>query len=387
MPDQLGSGGGSGGGAGNAGGGAVILDVVGEITVEGTLSANGARSSYRGGGGSGGSVWIKAGEIRGKGLIAADGGGTGAGGHSGGGGGGRIAFETAVNAFTGSIRAQGKPSSHFERGRHGTFNFKSSPTQDLVIRSDIALPPGTNWLFKSLTVTNGAVFEVQSVPGTATELYTNEVASRLRILGDVTIAADSSLSVDGLGYLGKEGPGAGRGGSAGSSGGGYGGAGGFGRTAGGGVYGCSTTPDRLGSGGGNNSNGGGTLILEAGGKVIVQGIVSATGDTLGERDGGGSGGSIWIKAERLEGEGTIVADGGSGGDLTTNRGGGGGGGRIAIEVISDRLTGEEPGTYLAYGGTPNGRVSVAGGLGGLAEDGTPGTFFLFRPRGTAIMVR
>ncbi len=389
-PDRLGSGGGSGEGSGNAGGGAIILDVLGKVTVEGTLSANGARASYRGGGGSGGSVWIKAGEIRGKGLIAADGGGIGAGGYSGGGGGGRIAFETDLNTFIGSIRAQGQPSSYYERGRHGTFNFKPNATQDLVIRNAIALSPGTNWLFKSLTVTNGATFEIQSVTGTAALNYTNEVASRLRLLGDVTVASDSSLSVDGLGYLGKKGPGAGNSSSdTGSGGGGYGGAGGFGRTAGGGVYGSPATPDRLGSGGGNKSNGGGALILNVGGKVIVQGTVSATGDTLGLRDGGGSGGSIWIKANGIEGLGKIVADGGNCGDLASDRGGGGGGGRIAIEVVTDRFTGEVPGTYIAYNGTPNGSITVAGGLGGsgTAEDGAPGTFYLYRPRGTVFMIR
>ncbi len=384
-PDRLGSGGG-GDGSGNAGGGALILDVGGTVTIEGTLSANGARSTYRGGGGSGGSVWLKTAVLAGDGTISADG-GVASGSLAGGGGGGRIAIETAQNDFTGSLRARGYPGS-FVPGRAGTLNFQSDATKDLVIEHDIALPPGTNWVFRSLTIKNGATFEIQSIPGTAAQDYADEVASRIRILSDVTVATNSALSADGLGYLFFEGPGAGSGGDTGSGGGGYGGAGGAGRYAGGGVYGKADAPDRLGSGGGRSggSSGGGALILDIAGTLTVIGRLSADGETRGQRDGGGSGGSVWINAFRIAGTGEISADGGD--SPVDDRGGGGGGGRIAIAVRSDSLTGEMPGTYIEYAGSANGRISVAGGdASEQAEDGTPGTFHFHVVRGTLFMVR
>lgn len=386
-PNRLGSGGG-GDGSGNAGGGALILDVNGTVTVEGTLSAHGARSHYRGGGGSGGSVWIAAAGIRGNGVIAANGGQTGYGGYSGGGGGGRIAFETEQNAFAGTMLAQGQPGS-FTPGRHGTFTFASGEDIDLVISGDIALPPRTNWVFRSLTVTDGARLEVQSTPGTAAENHTNEVASRLNILENLVVEESASLSADGLGYLGGEGPGVSGGDSVASSGASHGGAGGQSRGYFvGEVYGAPQTPDRLGSGNGLNggSSGGGALLLTVGDTVRIDGSLSADGDTRGYRDGGGSGGSIWVTAAVIEGSGHISADGG-GAYPRDDRAGGGGGGRIALEVLSDRFTGEEPGTYIEYAGSPSGTIRVDGGIVLEAEDGTPGTFFLFRPRGTLLLVQ
>ncbi len=384
-PDRLGSGGGDDG-SGNAGGGALIMDVGGTLTVEGTLSANGARGTYRTGGGSGGSLWLKTAVLAGKGTISSDGGLAGDATYAGGGGGGRIAIETAQNNFDGILRAEGKPSSS-ESGRAGTLNFQSDPDKDLVIEYDIALPPGTNWVFRSITVRNDATFEVQSVPGTAAVDYADEVASRIHILGDLTVATNSALSADGLGYLVYQGPGAGSGSGTGSGGGGYGGSGGAGTMVGGGVYGSALTPNRLGSGGGYaaGSSGGGALILDIDGTLTVTGRISADGESRGGRKGGGSGGSIWINTAVITGMGDISAEGGDSG--SDYRGGGGGGGRIALTTRSDRLTGEMPGTYIEYAGSANGRISVNGGSGGDAEDGTPGTFHFYVVRGTLFMMR
>ncbi|HLP75663.1 MAG TPA: carboxypeptidase-like regulatory domain-containing protein, partial [Candidatus Paceibacterota bacterium] len=75
-----------------------------------------------------------------------------------------------------------------------------------------------------------------------------------------------------------------------------------------------------------------------------------------DNSGGGSGGSIWIKAGKVSGDGIISAEGGSGEFFL---GGGGGGGRIAIYSPANTFTG---------------LVSVVGGPG--ANDGADGTVFL-----------
>ncbi|MCA9383913.1 hypothetical protein KC909_06145, partial [Candidatus Dojkabacteria bacterium] len=86
--------------AGGSGGGAIDLNVTNTLTIDGTISANGARgtrsnyiSSYRAG--SGGSLWIKAATINGAGLVSADGYDT-----DYDGGGGRIAvYQTTPGTF------------------------------------------------------------------------------------------------------------------------------------------------------------------------------------------------------------------------------------------------------------------------------------------------
>ncbi len=70
QPVDLGSGGGLRFGAGGVGGGAIRLLVAGTLTVNGTISADGAPApGYGSGGGSGGSIWITAGALSGSGAI------------------------------------------------------------------------------------------------------------------------------------------------------------------------------------------------------------------------------------------------------------------------------------------------------------------------------
>ncbi|MBI3296976.1 MAG: hypothetical protein HYZ75_02340 [Elusimicrobia bacterium] len=107
-PVNLGSGGGSGNGAaGGAGGGLVILDVSGDLTIDGTISANGATAGAGtgGGGGAGGAVNLAAGRVLGGGAIQVNGGSGGtAGAAGGGGGGGRVAIgASSRNDFSGLI--------------------------------------------------------------------------------------------------------------------------------------------------------------------------------------------------------------------------------------------------------------------------------------------
>ncbi len=359
-PDRLGSGGGhrDSSSSGSSGGGAIVLEIAGLLTVSGTVSVNGEEGD-RAGGGSGGSVWLKAGTLDGAGLITADG-GAGDSSSYGGGGGGRIAFDTPDNQFTGTVRARGGLHGSDGRGRHGTFNFQSDPNQDLTVQADIALPPGANWTFRSLTVPTNVTFEIQSTPGTDAENYEDEVASRLEILEFLTVEPGGKLSADGLGYPQREGPEAGTG----RGGGGYGGRGGTGsQYEPGDIYGDATMPDRLGSGGGRGhsngcgGSGGGALILDVGGILTVNGELSANGIQAKYRGGGGSGGSVWLQAGTLAGAGWITADGGR-----HDSGGGGGGGRIAFDVADNQFAG----TIRARGGL--------GGSYGSGSHGHHGTF-------------
>lgn len=333
-PNRLGSGGGSSGGTGGRGGGAVMLNVDGLLTIDGAISAHGGNSTgSQTGGGSGGSVWLRAQTINGSGLIAADG-GEGLGTGRGGGGGGRIALDTPNNLFSGVIRAQGK-SSWANRGRHGTLNFQSGPEADLMITGDIALPPGTNWTFRSLNVPAGITFEIQSATGTATAAYTDEIASRIHFSGDVTVNPSGALTSDSQGYPASQGEGAG----SGRTGASYGGCGGSGyRGTPGPTYGSVDAPDRLGSGGSGDSAGfgGGALILEVDGVLTVDGTLSSHGGDGGLNTGGGSGGSVLLQARTLSGEGIIGADGGNG---TGSGRAGGGGGRIAVDTPTNLFTG------------------------------------------------
>ncbi len=324
-PDQLGS-----GGAeidrGGFGGGVVILDAGGHVAIDGVISADGwpPVHSY-GGSGSGGSVWITADRIEGEGTVQANGGPRAS---SGGGAGGRIAFTTPDNRFDGTLQASGTQGSA-NRAGHGTFNFMDhyGINDDLVIKGDIALPPATNWEFKSLTVTGGATLEIQS---------TTDIVSRLNIANDVSIAAGAGISADGMGFPNMTGDGA----PLDRGGGSYGGIGSGGNSgAGGPRYGSVSNPDQLGSGGGNTGrggHGGGVVLLDMGGTMTLNGTISANGWNFeGSWAGGGSGGSIRIEAASIQGTGLVQADGGN----ASSSGGGGGGGRIAFLTADNQFEG------------------------------------------------
>ncbi len=394
-PDTLGSGGGIGHGShtGGAGGGAIILCIVGNMKVDGTLSAAGGNGGYRSGGGSGGSIWLAANTIEGAGMILADGGAGGSDG-GGGGGGGRIAFDANNNLFDGMVRAQGQPGARGE-GRHGTFNFQFDSEADLVIKADIALPPGTNWVFRSLTVQSNVKFDIQSIPGDAPD-YADEEATRLRILGNASFEAGSAVTADGQGYRTGKGEGAGTV----RAGAGYGGIGGMGDHAHGvpgGTYGIANVAGRLGSGGGLGHDaagpGGGVVILEVGKTLNVRGRVSAHGGDAGYRGGGGSGGGLWLRATTIIGDGQIGADGGEG----YNGGGGGGGGRIMLDygwidgfqtrsdLIVETLNPSTLPETLSFGGV----VTTSGGAGhNSGADGSRLFRYLPPPvRGTLFLVR
>ncbi len=137
-PADLGSGGRNNGGfAGGVGGGAVRLVVSNSLTVNGTISANGANGVpgqfEAGAGGSGGSIWVTAGTLTGSGTIRANGGQGAVAqfGTAGGGGGGRIAIYSDNIAPTVAMTVAG--GTGYQKGDAGTIYLGSvDPTQSTV---------------------------------------------------------------------------------------------------------------------------------------------------------------------------------------------------------------------------------------------------------------
>jgi hypothetical protein len=148
-PNDLGSGGGddtgSGVADGSSGGGLIKLNVSGTMTINGTVSADGADvpgSIGDDGAGSGGSVWVTVGTLEGSTcVITADGGSAASDG--GGGGGGRIAVYYTTdnsNCSSGATATGGTGPGVGADGADGTVNlYSNSPTID-SLTSDPSSP-------------------------------------------------------------------------------------------------------------------------------------------------------------------------------------------------------------------------------------------------------
>ncbi|OIW14573.1 hypothetical protein TanjilG_32915 [Lupinus angustifolius] len=122
-------------------------------------------------------------------------------------------------------------------------------------------------------------------------------------------------------------------------------------------------PDSFGSKGGSTSKecdygglGGGRVWMVVHQVLEMNASLLADGGYAGPKGGGGSGGSIYIKAYRMIGSGRISACGGDGFA-------GGGGGRVSVEVFSRH---EEPKIYV-HGGDSLGCPENAGGAGTLYD--------------------
>ncbi len=230
------------------------------------------------------------------------------------------------------------------------------PNQIIVVRActltvDCTTGPA---LWRALFVTENAV--VTHPTGDAQGLQLS--------LGHLRIFEGSSIDVDRRGHANNQGPGAGASPSNGYNGGGgtFGGRGGDPSSHGlaGSAYGDFALADQIGSGGGSSSNstggrGGGRVQLTVAHSARIDGRVSANGMPASVWSsfcgGGGSGGSIYIEAGTLSGDGSIQANGGG----TNGPGGGGGGGRIALLYTNNYFFG----SIAAYGGVANN----AGGAG------------------------
>lgn len=363
LPTDFGSGG--GGGDGGNGGGFLRLIVGGTLTVNGVLASDGntaPNTPNYSGGGSGGSLWVTAGTLNGNGLISANGGAASYNYNGGGGGGGRIALYMNVLSYTGGIQAYGGVG--YNRGGAGTI-YTKLPSQaygDLLVAN--AGSGATTDLRGTLTFDNLRVMSnalVSHPQGNA--------GMTLNIITNLTIDNGAGLNATGRGYGARTGTGAGLGGinDTFTGGGGYGGTGGAGQNfAGGGTYGSFTQPVDLGSGAGGSDggSGGGVIHLIVGGTLTVNGVLSSDGNTAPNRttySGGGSGGSVWVTAGILNGNGLISANGGAA--SYNSNGGGGGGGRIAL--------------YLRTNNFNAANVRVNGGNG--RNDGGVGTIYYGTP--------
>lgn len=99
--------------------------------------------------------------------------------------------------------------------------------------------------------------------------------------------------------------------------------------------------------------GGGALQLVAGSKIVVDGLINASGQ-VGDSGGGGSGGAVLIEAPTIAGKGFIAAIGGNGrNNVNANKGGGAGGGMSGADGGD--------GTYAYSGGGGGaGRIRLNG---------------------------
>ena len=186
-PAQPGSsGGGLWNGAGGNGGGLVRLDVAATLTLNGTVSVNGAPppSSIYSGGGAGGGIYITCGTLGGTGTVSAIG-AVGGAADCGCGGGGRIAVIAAASAgWTGIYRVDGG----YTAGTGGSG--QSGPLYLSGASKPASIPVGinwhvygiTNWVSDSLTVSNAT-------------LVLEEKGVQIHIISNLVVCSNSTLSV------------------------------------------------------------------------------------------------------------------------------------------------------------------------------------------------
>lgn len=372
-PVDLGSGGGN---AGGAGGGAIKLNLSGNLSLGGTISANGANGAMWKGGGSGGSVYIIGNDFSGAGSITATG-GNGASG-SGSGGGGRVAIyyggtnglnlaNVTASGGTGGT-GPGEIGSRFIFDRtNKDLSVTSNMTLDRNIGIDANGDPSSDGVFRfrNLTVTDNASL----IAGSSYTTDTDGAGIEFILSGNLTIDTGAKIDAKGKGYAYEAGEGKGTKVIANYGGGaGHGGDGGKGESgAGGSKYDVTLFPVKLGSGGATARGGaGGGIIkisaadIEINGSLDASaGVATANGATNGS---GGAGGTIYLICASLTGSGTILANGGNG----TGYSGGGGGGRIAIYGNTSEFNADN--------------ITAAKGLkggSGTSVDGGVGTVFLY----------
>ena len=212
--------------------------------------------------------------------------------------------------------------------------------------------PGYSTVFTNLTVAgdmtvNGGVW--------CHAANSNQQAYRLALTvgGNLTMGSNALFNLSGLGYCVSNGPGTGTGlNGRGAS---YGGKGGFDVATPGPTYGSVFAPADLGTGGGElplaiTNFGGGAGWINVGGTSSINGTIAANGLGSCNTGGGGSGGSIYLRAGNLSGGGVVCANGGN-----DTWHGSGGGGRVAVVLTQAGadFTGFT-GTILALGNGTNG---------------------------------
>ncbi len=157
---------------------------------------------------------------------------------------------------------------------------------------------------------------------------TEDVWMNVAVGGNLVVGADFMFNGKAAGRSKRAGdsPGADQGSGRGAS---HGGLGANGALPGGGkTYGDYRNPTSLGSGDYGSQAGGGAISLEVEGNLVLDGNVTADGGSSASY-AGASGGSVWIRANRMSGTGTVTAKGAG---STNNNRYGGGGGRISIQL-------------------------------------------------------
>ena len=125
------------------------------------------------------------------------------------------------------------------------------------------------------------------------------------------------------------------------------------------VYGDVYQPESLGAGGSNNNKaGGGALFLNIAGAALINGIIDANSHvSTGQWDttAGGAGGSVYIKAAAINGNGAISSNG------SLANGIGSSGGRIALIATAANTLGFPIANVYARGDAGNSGLSAGGG--------------------------
>jgi len=189
----------------------------------------------------------------------------------------------------------------------------------------------------------------------------------LSVAGDFLMqsagSTGASVDLNGKGFTSTLGPAPGidsTNGGIGGTGGGHGGSGASSLPfVGGGCYDSIVQPVEHGSGGGRYVGnpagaGGGCARISVGGTFTISGAIEANGVIGVSSSGCGAGGSLWLSAANLAGDGAIAANGGQGSNY-----GGGGGGRIALYYTTRSFTG----STSARGGASAASSNDAGGAG------------------------
>ncbi|MBI3994435.1 MAG: hypothetical protein HY349_00525, partial [Nitrospirae bacterium] len=408
-PVTVGSGGGTNttyagtGATGGSGGGAIQLNIGGNLSVNGTITANGnpggCGSSRCGGGGSGGSVYITmttaGGTITGSGAIHADGGIGGVGTVYGGGGGagGRVAIYHQ-NSFslllanitvTGALGGSGFGTG--AQGQAGSVFIQNQATNDVTVGGNLTI--GGNPSYNSL------MFVAQVGAGTPTAVFTGSLTvtvafnvpsgQQLTVNGnldmtgkDITVVAGGGLRVDGtftVNNLTMDGTYQSAAGTITATGNvsvsGVMTADGLGSGAGTGTgAGANTSTSGAGGGGaGHGGLGGAGYLGGAGGAVygsptapVTVGSGGGTNTVVGATGGSGGGAFQLNVGGNLVVNGTITANGTVGNCVSTRCGGGGSGGSVYITMTTAGGTITGSGTIHADGG-PGGDSSFDGGGG------------------------
>jgi hypothetical protein len=370
MPIDLGS----GGTIQSYGGGAIYLVVSNIFINNGVISSDGGMSS------SGGSIYVSADKIEGNGVFHANGGGLyAANTFKSSGGGGRIALYYHTSSFGGTIEAKGGCGQYdgmtMSCGQNGTVGIFDESKNDLYVNSSWRFqkndsPFNFNDIFltkaqvtiedevevnaKNITLNNVSTFTLsgnETINADALTLKGNSIITVIpeKILSltipDIVIEAGSSITVEAKGYI--TGPGTpDQFYEAGAS---YGGKGG-GETAKN-SYGSDIAPVDFGSGADGN-RGGGAIRLTAHNSLQNNGVISASG--ISDRV---SGGSIYVTANNVSGNGVFQANGGKSSWPYGPKGGGGG--RIAIYYQALLFSGTKnvlAGVYCFSGCAPAGEA-------------------------------